>query len=215
MLRIESVVVGPFEVNCWIAVADADAAIVVDPGADPDAIAHFLSQGRLRVAAYICTHGHVDHVSALAPLCRRFPAPIAMHRADAAWAFSEGNAMPPYYDPPEKPDRLERQLGEGSRFEDGGLAWEVLETPGHSRGSVCIYLPGQKTLFTGDTLFAGSAGRTDLEGGDARALGRSLKRLAALPDDVAVYPGHGPSSTIGEEKRTNFFMRSPERVCSP
>jgi len=181
---------------------------VVDPGDDGGSILEFLDAQKLNVAAYLITHGHVDHVSALAEVCERYPAPILMHPLDQAWAFEPVNQLLPYYSTPRRPARIDREAAEGQHWEDAGLRYHVIFTPGHSPGSVSFFFPEEKLLFPGDVLFAGSVGRTDLRGGNARELTKSLKRLAELPDDTRVYPGHGVSTTIGSEKRGNFFMRS-------
>lgn len=208
MLKCERVVVGPFEANCWVLAGADDEAIVIDPGADSETIRRCLVSRKLHVAAYICTHGHMDHVSALADMQRRCPAPAAMHPEDARWAFTSANSMGSDYPRPDVAT-IERPIREGSTFTDAGITWTVLETPGHTPGGVCIHIADSRMLFTGDTLFAGSVGRTDLPGGNGRVLSVSLKRLAGLPDKTTVCPGHGPETTIGEEKRSNYFLRAP------
>lgn len=205
-MHVHPVLVGDFEVNCYVVWGDAQRALVIDPGADPEAVADVLDSRRLTVAAFLITHGHMDHVCALAPLATRYPAPIAMHPKDAAWAFSRANSMPPY-PVPTRPAAIERPLADGQTFEDGGLHYHVIATPGHTPGGVCFHFPEAKALFTGDTLFAGSVGRTDLPGGDDVVLSASLKVLTRLPDATTVYPGHGPKTTVGREKATNPFIR--------
>lgn len=206
-MHVETVVVGEFQVNCYIAWADPKRAFVVDPGADAGLIREVLSAHGLSVEGYVLTHGHMDHISALADLCGTGAANVFLHPADEKWAFTGVNDWPPFYAVPVRPGAKILTSGDAAGREIGGLRWQVLETPGHTPGSVCYYLPEEKMLFSGDTLFAGSVGRTDFPGGDGRALQGSLRRLAALPDDVAVYAGHGPETTIGHEKRTNYFMQ--------
>lgn len=205
-MHVRSVLVGAFGVNCYVVWGEALRALVIDPGADPEAIADIIESKRLTVAAYLITHGHIDHVSALTPLAARFPAPIAMHPKDAAWAFSRVNAMPPY-PAPTRPPTIERPLADGQTYEDGGLKYQVIATPGHTPGGVCFHFPEAQVLFTGDTLFAGSVGRTDFPGGDDALLNASLRVLTSLPDATTVFAGHGPQSTIGQEKATNPFIR--------
>ena len=159
------------------------------------------------MSAYLITHGHMDHVSALAPLCAALPAPVAMHPRDAAWAFTADNQMPPFYPVPAQPPAIERPLADGQTWVDGALRYEVLATPGHTPGGVCFYFPADKVVFTGDTLFANSVGRTDLPGSSERALTTSLRKLLQLPDDTVVYPGHGPHTTIGAERAANPFLQ--------
>lgn len=208
-MKCERVVVGPFEVNCWVVAGAKREAIVIDPGADADTIHWHIVRHKLHVALYICTHGHVDHVSALAEMQRRHPAPAAMHPDDFKWAFTFANSMEPHYPRPEEPPSMDHLLREGATFTNAGITWTVIETPGHTPGGICIHVPEADALFTGDTLFAGSVGRTDFPGGNSRVLSASLARLSALPDKTAVYPGHGPETTIGEEKRSNYFLRPP------
>lgn len=206
-MKVIPIGVGTFQVNCYLAVAPNHQALVVDPGDDAGIIAVTLRQNKLTVAAYLITHGHMDHVSGLAEIARTFPAPIAMHPQDEAWAFSSRNQALPYYDSPERPKNIERHLADGQKYEDAGLRYEIIATPGHSPGGVCFYFPEEKVIFTGDTLFLGTIGRTDLAGSDEKLMTQSLKRLTQLPDDTVVYPGHGPQTSIGAEKRTNPFMR--------
>lgn len=209
MFKCDQVVVGPYGANCWVIAGAKREAVVIDPGADPDEIHWVLVRIKATVAVYICTHGHVDHVGALAALQKRHPGPVAIHPDDAKWAFTFANSMEPDYPKPDEPTQIERFLREGDEYTDAGVTWKVIATPGHTPGGVCIYIPSASALFTGDTLFAGSVGRTDFPGGSSRVLSASLRRLTALPDETVVYPGHGPSTTIGEEKRSNFFIRSP------
>jgi len=205
-MNVIPVVVGAFQVNCYILVTGTGQALVIDPGDDAGLIAVTLREHTCRVAAYLITHGHMDHVGGLAEMTRTFPAPVVMHPDDAAWAFSPENAALPYYETPERPAAIDREAVDKQRREDGGLNYEVISTPGHSPGGVCYYFAAEKTLFTGDTLFSGSIGRTDLKGSDDRLMQRSLHRLMQLPDDTLVYPGHGPRTTIGREKKVNPFL---------
>lgn len=206
-MEISALTVGAFQMNCYVLWNTDREAIVVDPGSEPETILDFLRRRKLAVASYLLTHGHMDHISALAEVHKAFPAPVAMHSADLAWAFTASNAMPPYYPQPVRPACEIALLEDGGQRRDAGLDMQVLWTPGHSPGCVCLHFPAEGILVSGDTLFAGSVGRTDLPGGDSRALTRSLARLAGLPDNTRVYAGHGPSTTIGEEKRTNIFMQ--------
>lgn len=206
-MKVIPIGVGTFQVNCYVAVAYNHQALVIDPGDDAGIIAVTLRQNKLTAAAYLITHGHMDHVSGLAEMTRTFPAPVAMHPEDAAWAFSPSNQALPYYDCPERPKSIDRLLAPGQTFEDAGLRYEIIATPGHSPGGVCFYFPDEKVIFTGDTLFMGTIGRTDLQGSDEKLMGKSLKRLAQLPEETIVYPGHGPQTTIGREKRSNPYLR--------
>ena len=207
-MRVESLTVGPFESNCHLIIGDNNQTLVIDPGDDAQKIIQFIRKNKLNVIGYPITHGHIDHVSGLAAVHTEFPAPIGMHPRDETWAFSPVNMFPPFYNqPPEAPSKIERTYQEGQTWEDGGMRYNILETPGHSPGSVSFYFPDEKILISGDVLFQGSIGRTDLPGGDMRVLEKSLKRLCELPDDTIVYPGHGPATTLGIEKKTNFYLR--------
>jgi glyoxylase-like metal-dependent hydrolase (beta-lactamase superfamily II) len=205
-MQMESVLVGAFGVNCLILWDDPAHAVVVDPGAEADAIEAVLKRHGLAVAAYWLTHGHIDHLSALGDMLAKRPAPVHLHKADASWAFMSANRYPPYLRTPARPDSLET-VEDGAVLAAGGLSARVIHTPGHTPGGVCYWLEGGKTLLSGDTLFQGSVGRTDLPGGDTDTLMKSLVRLLALDNDVKVYPGHGPDSTIGYERRHNPFLK--------
>ena len=143
----------------------------------------------------------------LAALAATRSAPILMHPDDQAWAFTDLNSMPPFYTTPQQPSTAIAELVEGTTYALAGLTIGIIETPGHTPGGVCIHFRQEDILITGDTLFAGSVGRTDLPGGDSRALTASLQKLKGLPDATRIYPGHGPDSTLGQEKRTNYSMQ--------
>jgi hydroxyacylglutathione hydrolase len=207
MMQVDSLVVGEFQVNCFIVTGAALQAIVIDPGAEAGSILRSLRERRLTVAAYVLTHGHFDHVSALAEVCAAMPAPVVMHAADLAWVFEPVNQMLPFYPQPRRPAGAPRALQGGETLTHAELTYEVLHTPGHTPGSVCLHFAAAQVLFSGDTLFAGSVGRTDLPGGSARRLTQSLRGLAALPAATVVQSGHGPPTTIGAERQANFFMR--------
>ena len=206
--QVVTVTVGPFESNCHILVpAPGRRALVIDPGDDADVIVEQVRRVATGVAGYLVTHGHVDHVSALAEVCGILPAPVAMHPDDAAWAFTERNAMPPYYPTPRRPAAIDREVCDGQTLDFEGCSCAILWTPGHSPGSVCFHFPGERLLFTGDVLFRGAIGRSDLPGGDSRTLSASLDRLLTLPAETTVYSGHGPATTLGRESRSNPFLR--------
>jgi glyoxylase-like metal-dependent hydrolase (beta-lactamase superfamily II) len=194
--------VGPFEVNCVVVWNDQKQALVVDPGSDAPDIEDVLREHNLRVVGYLLTHGHADHISALDALYTSHPAPVLIHPADLDWCFGASNQIAPHYAVPKKPN-----ADFSNDWKLDGFEFQTLETPGHTPGGVCYWFKEDGICLTGDTLFKGTCGRTDLPNGDARVLAKSLKTLAALPDDVVVYAGHGEQTTIGHEKRTNFFMQ--------
>ena len=205
-MNVRQVTVGSFQANCFIIWGEKKEAIVVDPGDDAANIRAVLEQDNLSVASYMLTHGHVDHISALADLHASLPAPVGLSKHDINWAFDDAVQMPPFYGAPTRPETIERELDDGQEWTDIGVTCRVIATPGHTPGSVCFHFPEEKALFTGDTLFAGSVGRTDLPGGNPEALMKSLARLAALPEDTVAYCGHGPETTIAREKAYNPFM---------
>jgi glyoxylase-like metal-dependent hydrolase (beta-lactamase superfamily II) len=213
-LQISCVESLPFGQNTYIAhFAGRSDCLVVDPGFQPDAIIDYLDQHSISPAAIVCTHGHSDHIAGNRAMKQRWPAcPLVIGAGDAeklirpelnlSAAFGLALTSPP----------ADRTLREGQRFDAAGIELEVLETPGHSVGHivlVCKQIDPWR-VFGGDVLFAGSIGRTDFPDGSFETLRRAIhEKLFTLPDDTIVYPGHGPETTIGKEKRTNPFVGAP------
>jgi glyoxylase-like metal-dependent hydrolase (beta-lactamase superfamily II) len=199
-----------FQSNCYIAAGDAtQEALVVDPGDEARRILATLQQHNLEAKLIVVTHTHVDHVGALQAVRDATGASVAMHRD--AYESSKGDSgimrmllgasTPPIREP-------DVWLEDGDKLQVGDLEFEVLFCPGHAFGHIC--LAGHGVVFTGDTLFAGGIGRFDLPGGDGKLLLKSIReRLLTLPDETVVLAGHGPSSTIGEEKNSNPFLLYP------
>lgn len=202
---VECLTLGALETNCWIvSVGPAGPLVVIDPAAEPEVLLEAL-RGR-PVSVVVLTHGHFDHLGAASVLCAT-GTPLLVHAADAesiTSAEANGGAAFGFDAIAPQPDRL---LHDGDLVEARGLRIEVLHTPGHTPGSICLLAHGEDGghLFSGDTLFAGSVGRTDFAGGDPRAMRASIARLATLPPDTRVHPGHGPETTIEREARVNFF----------
>ncbi len=193
---------------CYLVWGTENKALVFDPGDDADRIAAVLKQHGLETAAYVLTHTHYDHINALADLHDAAPAPVIVHSKDWAWAFDPRNGAEPYYPVPRRPEGAEiKPLESAADWHIADLHFQVIPTPGHTPGGCSLYFPEGRILISGDTLFKGSCGRTDLPGGDARQLKDSLKRLRELPDETQVFPGHGDDTTIGIEKASNFFMQ--------
>ena len=201
-----TVQVGGFEVNCSI-LSENGKAWIVDPGQEADRIIGTLAKKGLEPAAVLLTHAHFDHISATPGLLEKFPTlPIYVHEKDVPMIGHPLNQLPPEYPPFAKPKGLLTSLP-ATNYQLPTANLEIIETPGHTPGGVCYYFPKEKLLLSGDTLFAGSVGRTDLPGGDMATLMDSLQKLVALPDDTLVIPGHGMHTTIGAEKRGNPFLQ--------
>ena len=204
MVRIHTLVLGSLQTNCYVVWAEgADTCVVVDPAASPEIIQNFVSRQGLTIEAILLTHGHFDHLGALEALRAETGCALWMHEGDYHWRRDPMNDyLYPLHD---------KDLGEISFCQDGtvikaaGLELDVLHTPGHSQGSVC-YRCGN-ALLSGDTLFAGGCGRTDLPGGSWATIQMSLADLAELEDDLKVFPGHGESTTLAQEKRYNPYMK--------
>jgi glyoxylase-like metal-dependent hydrolase (beta-lactamase superfamily II) len=202
-IDIKCVVVGMLMGNCYLVKCDETGhGVIIDPGDDPDRIAEEVKAFGLEPEAILLTHGHIDHANAAAHLRRRFRCRVVCHAGDIGMVKSSETT--PWGDE-RKPCVVDQQVADGDAVAVGGKSIDVVHTPGHTRGSVCFKL--DSVLFSGDTLFSGSIGRTDLPGGSDREMMESLKtRIAVLDDDTIVCPGHGPRTTIEHEKKCNPFL---------
>ncbi len=200
-MTIHTLTLGAYQVNCCI-VANESRCVVIDPGCEPEKILDFLRNHQLQCDAILLTHGHFDHVGAVEALVAATGCTLWMSEGD--WSQFP-NPVTAYFYPLANCDFTEIHFCEdGEIIQAAGLRFEALATPGHTWGSMC-FLCGD-ALFTGDTLFAGSCGRTDLPGGDQKTLTDSLTRLKELDGDFSVYPGHGPATTLKREKKTNPYL---------
>jgi hydroxyacylglutathione hydrolase len=208
-MLIKALVVGPFASNCFIVGSEkTKQGIIIDPGADPKDILKTVRDLGLSIEMIVATHNHIDHIGALRPVKDETGAAFAVHEADAKGALPAiagrvmGLMMGSLKSPPQ-PDRL---LKDGDPIEVGELKFKVLHTPGHTPGGISLLSDG--VVFSGDTLFNCGIGRTDMSGGDYGKLMESIvTKLMVLPDETIVYPGHGPETTIGAEKKWNPFLR--------
>lgn len=207
-MLFETIVVGPLGVNCFI-LGDKSSkeAAIVDPGADCEMISAALDRFGLQVKYIINTHGHFDHVGCNRRLQEKTGAELLIHEADVKLLSLASRSAQNYGLVVEDSPAPSRFLTDGMRLELGKRCIEVLHTPGHTQGGCCLLLANERVVITGDTLFADSVGRTDLPGGSHEQLIASIKgKLMPLPDETVVWPGHGPSSTIGRERRMNPYI---------
>jgi hydroxyacylglutathione hydrolase len=201
--------VGPLACNCSIIGDEAThEAMVIDPGDEIDRILLTLAKHQLTLKQIVITHAHIDHIGGAMKLKAATGAPILLNEKDemlinllavqATWVGMR---------PPDAV-RYDQHLADAAKLKTGNIESQVLHTPGHTEGSLCVYIPAENKLIAGDTLFAGSIGRTDLPGGNSEKIIRSIHdKLLVLPEETIVVPGHGPATTIGDEKETNPFLQ--------
>ncbi|UNC93697.1 MBL fold metallo-hydrolase [Candidatus Contubernalis alkaliaceticus] len=199
--------VGGFMSNCYIVgCSDTKEAVVIDPGSEPEVILATLEEMDLTVKYIIATHGHIDHIGAVKEVREATKAPVIIHEEDAALFENTHENLSMFVGSELILSPAEKIVVEGDTISFGNYNMKVIHTPGHTRGGISLNMDG--VVFTGDTLFAASIGRSDLPGGNHRQLISAIKeKLFPLGDDTAVYPGHGPESTIGREKKVNPFLR--------
>jgi len=203
-MNVKTFELGPLQTNTYILWHNNHKeAIIIDPADEPDTLLEFLQANSLELKYIFLTHAHFDHVGAVPELKQATGASILLH-PDELFIYEAATDMAAFwgYDMEPLPN-IDKLVKDGEEILLADQTFTVLHTPGHSPGSVSLY--GNGLIFTGDTIFAGSVGRTDFEGGDINKLGESFRRIMQLPEDTKMLPGHGPSSTIGREKRENPF----------
>jgi len=203
---LKTIPVGPLEANCYVvAEKENSPAIIIDPGDDPLEIKKILSEYKLSPAFIVNTHGHYDHIGA----DDEFGVPVYIHKDDSGMIENPRLNLSSLFSGPHKVNARLKLLEDKDKIISGNIEMEVIHTPGHTPGgiSLLMYKPVNKVLFSGDTLFQQGIGRTDLPGSSHRQLVDSIKnKLFRLADETVVYPGHGPSTTIGQEKQNNFLL---------
>ncbi len=205
-MNVKGFELGPLQTNTYILWKDGQPdAMVIDPADEPETILDFLKENALLLKYIFLTHAHFDHVGAVPEIKKATGAKIILHPEEML-IYEAARDMAAFwgYDIDPLPE-VDETPGDGYSISLAGQEFKIIHTPGHSPGSVSLYIEGM--VFTGDTIFAGSVGRTDFEGGDINKLISSYRRLMELPDDTRIFPGHGPTSTIGVERQENPFSR--------
>lgn len=212
---IETFTLGPWATNCYLVHPGSDNGAasgtcwVADVSFEPGELIRRVQELALKPEAVVLTHAHVDHIAGVGEFVRAFPGtPVWVHEDEEAWLDDPMLNLSAAAGVPVTCPRAGRLLRHGEALELGGQTWEVRHTPGHSPGSIALVHTESKRVIAGDALFAGSVGRTDFPGSDPRTLERSIReQLYTLADEFTFYPGHGPTSTVGRERRTNPFVR--------
>jgi len=205
-MQVETIPVSPFETNCYIIRPDDENnCVVIDPGDEDEKIIDFIEKNNLNPKAILLTHGHADHIAAVKPIKEKFDIPLYVGKGEEQLLENPSANVSAIFGFQITCPKPEHILNDSDVFEIGSMKFTVFATPGHSPGGICYFI--ENKLFCGDTLFNGSVGRTDLPGGDYQTLIKSIdKNILSLPDDIICYPGHGPATTVGEERRNNPFL---------
>jgi hydroxyacylglutathione hydrolase len=213
-VRIVTRPVGPFQANCHLVVDEnSRSAVLVDPGADGAELVGMVREADVRLEGIWLTHAHIDHIGGVAEVLRHLQVPVWLHPLDRPFYDSLSAQMAEMYGLPfDQPPAPDRELADGAVVAVGDLRFTVMHVPGHAPGLVSFN--GEGVALCGDLLFAGSIGRTDLPLSDPQAMNESLARISTLPSETVVHPGHGESTTIGEELLSNPFLAGRARVVS-
>ena len=205
-LTIQSFAVMPFDENCYVVSDDTGEGVVIDPGGMAKEILAYIREAKIDLKAVLNTHGHCDHIGANDAIRDATEAPLYIHKEDGAMISDIRLNLSAFMGFKVISRPAEHLLSEGDKISFGNSELEVIHTPGHTKGGVCFV--GDGVAFTGDTLFAGSIGRSDFPGGsEVELIGNIKKKLLALPDETKVYSGHGPSSEIGWERKCNPYLQ--------
>ncbi|RHW41070.1 MBL fold metallo-hydrolase [Neobacillus notoginsengisoli] len=199
---------GPLQTNCYVLHDEHRQCLIFDPGEEADKLKAILAEKKLRPVAILLTHAHFDHIGAVDPIRDHYNIPVYLHENEKKWLADPARNGSAYFLGGEVRVRdAEHLLKHEGEMELGGFSFEVFETPGHSPGSVTFYFAEKGIVVSGDTLFMGSVGRTDLPGGNEKELMKSIHtKLLELPEETIVLPGHGPVTTIGDEMAANPFL---------
>jgi glyoxylase-like metal-dependent hydrolase (beta-lactamase superfamily II) len=210
-MKIDRLVLGDFETNCYILRKSGDATecLLIDTGLDVEPLLEYLDKYKLKPVAAVITHGHIDHIAGIDTLRKKYPSmAVCIHKADARLLTDAVSNLSFMTGEPVTAGSADYLVEDGHILDFAGVKLRVIHTPGHTPGGICLYAEAEGLIFGGDTLFAGSIGRTDFPGGDMELLVEGIKqKLLTLPEKTVVYPGHGPQTTIKREKAENPFLQ--------
>ncbi len=210
-MKADRLILGAYQTNCYI-LRDSETAkdcLIVDTGLEAGGLVDFLQEHKLNPVAVVLTHGHADHITGVPTLRKSFSGiKVYIHKFDSKMLTETGSLLSAPMGKLSNTERACSSLEEGDIIEQAGIKLEVFHTPGHTPGGICLYSRDEGIVFVGDTLFAGSVGRPDMPGGNMRQLMQSIKeKLLVLPDETIVYTGHGPVTTIADERNTNPYLK--------
>ena len=211
-MKIDIIILGDYQANCYCVreTADQKDCLLIDPGLNPEPLIRFLQDNDYRAVSIILTHGHADHIGGVESIREHWPkVEVAIHEQDAEMLTNPALNLSLMSGTMIQARPAETYLDSTEQFYTAvGLRFQILQTPGHTPGGICLYSAKEEVLFSGDTLFAGSIGRSDFPGGSHEQLIQMIKeKLLILPEQTTVYPGHGPQTTLSEEKKFNPFLK--------